>query len=193
MRWIEFCKRASMSSMTRWWRARPNARYGVLPSVERGGGYLSYSAIPSYGVAFMVVAMLLHLLTIHMETVLLAMVVVKKVGQEVFCDTCVVGFVTRVSKPIQGAKVVVQCKHHVGKHLYYTKGTTNFQGYFSIPMNGDHSHEKCEAKAISSPTSCNNGVVSCERAIGIFNFKSIEILVVCTSVMQEYAIYDLED
>eukprot|EP01018_Ginkgo_biloba_P002252 Gb_32832 [translate_table: standard] len=127
---------------------------------------------------------------------------------QVFCDTCAVGFITRVSKPIQGAKVAVQCKDHAGKQLYYTEGTTDFQGYFNIPVNGDHSHEKCEAKAISSPTSCNipsytnigpvfltsnNGVVSSERITGPFGFKSTEILAVCTSVMQEYAMFDFED
>lgn len=123
---------------------------------------------------------------------------------KVYCDNCASGFPTRISPPIPGATVAVECKDRAGKRSFYNEERTNSNGLFSIAVEGEHEHESCEAFTISSPTTCNiqtnsnrgpvflthnNGIDSSERKTGPFAFKAPKTHPACKTVMAEYNIY----
>jgi len=127
---------------------------------------------------------------------------------KVYCDNCAAGFETRISPPIPGATVAVECKDKTGKRTLYNEDSTNSDGLFSIAVKGEHEREACEAYTVSSPTSCNlhsgtsrgpvylthnNGIDSDERKTGPFAFKSSQISSACKAVMAEYNIYSESD
>ncbi len=123
---------------------------------------------------------------------------------KVYCDNCAAGFPTRISPPIPGATVAVECKDKAGKRLFYNENHTDDNGLFSIPVNGEHENEACAAFTVSSPTSCNiptdtsrgpvflthnNGIDSDERKTGPFAYRSSEIHSACKAVMAEFDVY----
>lgn len=127
------------------------------------------------------------------------------VSGKVYCDTCQCGFITEASHYIAGARVAVRCMDKADNQIFYREEKTDDNGVFTIPVNHDHTHDRCVAEAISSPTECstpayknvapvylthNNGIASKERWSGPFGFKSNEILAVCQSVMKQYTMFD---
>lgn len=126
----------------------------------------------------------------------------------VYCDNCAAGFPTRISTPITGAVVAVECKDHAGKRLFYNEDSTNDSGLFSIAVKGEHEHEACAAYTVSNPTSCNtktdsnrapvflthnNGIASSERKTGPFAYRTTKIRGDCQAVLAEYNLYSDSD
>ncbi|PRQ29149.1 putative pollen allergen Ole e 1 family [Rosa chinensis] len=75
----------------------------------------------------------------------------------VFCDSCRIQFITRISELIQGAKVKLECKDRESGSITYSKeAETNEQGRYSIEVDSDHEEEDCEVVLVSSPNEdCN--------------------------------------
>jgi len=127
---------------------------------------------------------------------------------KVYCDNCAAGYPTRISPPIPGATVAVECKDRSGKRLFYNEQSTDNNGLFNIAVQGEHEHDACEAFTVSSPTSCNiptdssrgpvflthnNGINSDERKTGPFAYRSTTTHSACQAVMAEYNIYGDSD
>ncbi|XP_054776687.1 olee1-like protein [Prosopis cineraria] len=70
----------------------------------------------------------------------------------VYCDTCNVQFVTKISEPMAGAKVKLQCVDFANdKNITLSKeATTDEKGSYSIEVDGDHAEEDCQVTLISS-------------------------------------------
>ncbi|XP_054776665.1 olee1-like protein [Prosopis cineraria] len=70
----------------------------------------------------------------------------------VYCDTCDVQFVTRLSEPIVGATVRLKCMDSNNpKNITLEKeGTTDQNGQYRIVVDGDHAEEVCEVVPIKS-------------------------------------------
>ncbi|XP_010518802.1 PREDICTED: pollen-specific protein-like At4g18596 [Tarenaya hassleriana] len=70
----------------------------------------------------------------------------------VYCDTCRVQFITRLSKFLQGAKVRLECKNRVTGALTVSKeAVTDDTGSFLMQVTGDHEEEVCEIMLVESP------------------------------------------
>ncbi|XVF18669.1 hypothetical protein REPUB_Repub11eG0042600 [Reevesia pubescens] len=70
----------------------------------------------------------------------------------VYCDTCRVEFVTRLSEPIKGATVKLECRSPTNDSITYSQETsTDELGNYSIEVKGDHGDEICEVGAVKSP------------------------------------------
>ncbi|CAI9088792.1 OLC1v1023221C1 [Oldenlandia corymbosa var. corymbosa] len=84
----------------------------------------------------------------------------------VYCDPCNVEFHTRLSYPIPGARVQVQCRNRDTNAVTVTKeGWTNNDGGYSIDVIGDHEEEICEVSALSSPDAkCNVPFTNADKA-----------------------------
>ncbi|KAM7263205.1 hypothetical protein ACFE04_000888 [Oxalis oulophora] len=70
---------------------------------------------------------------------------------QVYCDTCNIEFVTRVSKFISGATVRLECKDREGGTLTYSaEDKTDEKGVYRIKVEGDHEEEVCEILLVKS-------------------------------------------
>ncbi|XP_015899170.3 olee1-like protein [Ziziphus jujuba] len=123
---------------------------------------------------------------------------------KVYCDTCRVQFVTRVSEYLPGAKVRLECRQRNDSTLTYsTEGETDKNGVYTLPVDGDHEEEICEVKALKSPREdCNEhfadydqkarvvltdktGVTNIARYASPLGFMKKEALPVCAEVLKE--------
>ncbi|MCL7035534.1 hypothetical protein MKW94_020164 [Papaver nudicaule] len=122
---------------------------------------------------------------------------------KIYCDTCRCGFETKVSEPIKGAKVALECKNREGGHVTFTgDGETDASGTYSIAVNGDHEDDVCEVTAKESPVEdCNepvkgrstgrvaitgnNGIPSPVRYVNSLGFLKKEPLSSCGKVIAE--------
>ncbi|CAF1919385.1 unnamed protein product [Brassica oleracea var. botrytis] len=72
----------------------------------------------------------------------------------VYCDTCRVQFVTRLSKFLEGAKVKLECRSRTNGTLTLTKeAVTDKSGSYKMEVTGDHEEEVCELVLVQSPDS----------------------------------------
>ncbi|KAJ0242591.1 hypothetical protein HA466_0205440 [Hirschfeldia incana] len=72
----------------------------------------------------------------------------------VYCDTCRVQFVTRLSKFLEGAKVKLECRSRTNGTLTLTKeAVTDKTGSYKMEVTGDHEEEVCELVLVQSPDS----------------------------------------
>ncbi|KAK4745846.1 hypothetical protein SAY87_012158 [Trapa incisa] len=70
----------------------------------------------------------------------------------VFCDTCRVDFATPVSYDLKDAKVKVECRNRTtGVVTISVEGKTGKDGWYRIPVEGDHEEELCEVSLLESP------------------------------------------
>ncbi|KAK3012213.1 hypothetical protein RJ639_011529 [Escallonia herrerae] len=70
---------------------------------------------------------------------------------QVYCDTCRVQFITRVSEFMSGAKVRLECKDREGGHITYSiDGETDDSGTYHLPVDGNHEDEICEVELMKS-------------------------------------------
>ncbi|KAM5586230.1 olee1-like protein [Rosa sericea] len=85
---------------------------------------------------------------------------------QVYCDPCRVQFPTRVSKPIEGAKVKLECRSRENETVVYTlEGETNEKGIYTLPVHKDFQEQICEVTAVESPKDdCNEKFDDIERA-----------------------------
>ncbi|KAA8526765.1 hypothetical protein F0562_009006 [Nyssa sinensis] len=125
----------------------------------------------------------------------------------VYCDTCRLQFVTRLSEFISGAKVRLECRDRQdAKNVTYTiEGLTDAEGYYSVPVAGDHEGEICEVTAVSSPDAeCNepanerarvslaknSGIPSQNRYANFVGFLKKEPLPECVDVLKELTLVE---
>ncbi|KAG9453593.1 hypothetical protein H6P81_006497 [Aristolochia fimbriata] len=128
---------------------------------------------------------------------------VLNVEGKVFCDTCRVRFVTRISEYIEGAEVKIECRNRTtGVLTARVEGRTDNTGSYFIQVKGDHQEDICEVELLSSPRpNCNeldgerrrarilltknNGIVSDIRHANPLGFFKKEALPQCTVVLKE--------
>ncbi|KAL1299619.1 hypothetical protein HN51_044170 [Arachis hypogaea] len=123
---------------------------------------------------------------------------------KVYCDPCRFEFETRLSHPLSNIKVTLECKK-IGDEkniTYLVEGQTDKNGFYSLPVKGDHQEEFCEVKTEKSThAKCkepmkkmdvdrialtkNNGVSSSIRFINPLGFMTRNIDARCVSVAQE--------
>uniref|UniRef100_A0A5B7B8L8 Putative Pollen Ole e 1 allergen and extensin family protein n=1 Tax=Davidia involucrata TaxID=16924 RepID=A0A5B7B8L8_DAVIN len=120
----------------------------------------------------------------------------------IYCDTCRLQFVTRISNYISGATVRLECRDRQdgGNVTYTTEGLTGADGQYSLPVPGDHEGEICEVIAVSSPDAecneptlerarislaMNSGIASENRYANYLGFLRTETLPECAEVIQE--------
>ncbi|XP_021288288.1 olee1-like protein [Herrania umbratica] len=86
---------------------------------------------------------------------------------KVYCDTCRVEFETRLSQPIKGATVRLECRDRTvgGSITYSQESATDEFGKYSIPVQGDHEEEICEVRVVKSPKEdCNEFMEAWQKA-----------------------------
>ncbi|KAJ0228811.1 hypothetical protein HA466_0321940 [Hirschfeldia incana] len=128
----------------------------------------------------------------------------------VYCDTCRVQFVTRLSKFLEGAKVKLECKSRANQTVTLTKeAVTNKDGKYQMEVMGDHEEELCEIILVQSPDAecgevnneeflrnaarisltANDGIVSNEiRTINPLGFMRKTPVADCPQVFKELGI-----
>ncbi|KAL5997889.1 hypothetical protein ACLOJK_008821 [Asimina triloba] len=121
----------------------------------------------------------------------------------VYCDTCRAGFETRLSEPLEGAKVKLECRSLVNNEITITKeALSNSSGLYHIPVETDHEEDLCEVIAVESPREdCNKcnpgrdrarilltrnvGIVSNVRHANPLGYMKNDIIEGCTQVLKE--------
>ncbi|XP_022718027.1 olee1-like protein [Durio zibethinus] len=86
---------------------------------------------------------------------------------KVYCDTCRVEFETRLTEPIKGATVNLECRNRTldGSITYSRGATTDELGKYSIEVEGDHAEEICEVSVTKSPREdCNEFMEAWRKA-----------------------------
>ncbi|KAK7247154.1 hypothetical protein RIF29_42031 [Crotalaria pallida] len=69
----------------------------------------------------------------------------------VYCDTCRLQFLTRVSEWMEGATVRVECKEIEGGKVTFSKeAKTDAKGFYKVEVDGDHEEETCEVVLVKS-------------------------------------------
>ncbi|GMI63594.1 hypothetical protein like AT4G08685 [Hibiscus trionum] len=130
----------------------------------------------------------------------------------VYCDTCRVEFETKLSEPITGATVVLECRNRTTGSLTYRSVymLTDKNGYYKIQVEGDYRDSDCDVSLVKSPRSdCSDptevwrkarvvlttadGVSSDIRFANNLGFKRKEALPQCKQVLTEMGYYELKD
>ncbi|KAE8723481.1 Alg9-like mannosyltransferase family isoform 1 [Hibiscus syriacus] len=130
----------------------------------------------------------------------------------VYCDTCRVEFETKLSQPISGATVVLDCKNRIdGSYTYRSLlMLTDNNGYYKIEVEGNYEDSDCDVSLVKSPRpDCNeptevwrkarvvlttdDGVSSEIRFANNLGFKMKEALPECKQVLTEMGYYELRD
>ncbi|GMH27120.1 hypothetical protein Nepgr_028963 [Nepenthes gracilis] len=130
---------------------------------------------------------------------------------QVYCDTCRIEFVTRVSEFLEGARVRLECRNRTGGDIAYTReGVTDKNGRYSLPIDGDFEDDICEVTLVKSPRedcselpidpfarqaakvslTSNNGVVDPIRSANPLGFMISNPLPECHEVLKELALLD---
>ncbi|KAI5662402.1 hypothetical protein M9H77_21725 [Catharanthus roseus] len=84
----------------------------------------------------------------------------------VYCDPCRVEFETRLSSPIAGATVRLECRNSEFENVTYSiEGLTDSVGHYKLSVKGEHEEDICEISAVKSPREdCNVKFESFEKA-----------------------------
>ncbi|XVF88023.1 hypothetical protein PTKIN_Ptkin19aG0016100 [Pterospermum kingtungense] len=92
---------------------------------------------------------------------------------KVYCDTCRVEFETRISEPIKGATVKLECRNRTTESITYSReAVANEAGKYSIPVEGDHEEEICEVIVVKSTRDdCNEPMEAWSRARVVLTSK----------------------
>ncbi|MFQ6627630.1 hypothetical protein Gotur_004838 [Gossypium turneri] len=85
---------------------------------------------------------------------------------KIYCDTCRVEFETKLSEPIPGAKVKLECRKQGDETVTYShEAETDANSVYKIPVEGNHEEQICEVSTVSSPRAdCNEKMESFEKA-----------------------------
>lgn len=128
----------------------------------------------------------------------------------VYCDTCRVQFLTKLSEFLEGATVRVECKQVDNfKNVTFSKEiVTDATGSYKVEVDGDHEEDLCEVVLVKSPRSdCaevdreshlqqaarisitkNNGIVSPIRQANPLGFLKKDRLPGCLDLLKELGI-----
>nr|Q29W25.1 RecName: Full=Pollen allergen Cro s 1; AltName: Allergen=Cro s 1; Flags: Precursor [Crocus sativus]AAX93750.1 pollen allergen Cro s 1 [Crocus sativus] len=136
-----------------------------------------------------------------------------KVQGMVYCDTCRIQFMTRVSTIMEGATVKLECRNiTAGTQTFKAEAVTDKVGQYSIPVHGDFQDDICEIELVKSPNSecsevshdvyakqsakvsltSNNGEASDIRSANALGFMRKEPLKECPEVLKELDLYDVK-
>ncbi|PIN13044.1 hypothetical protein CDL12_14327 [Handroanthus impetiginosus] len=70
---------------------------------------------------------------------------------DVYCEVCRTNFINKLSQPMPGAKVKLQCKgEEEGNITYSLEGVTDAKGHYRLTVEGDHGEEACEVTLLKS-------------------------------------------
>ncbi|XP_075477907.1 LOW QUALITY PROTEIN: olee1-like protein [Primulina tabacum] len=70
---------------------------------------------------------------------------------KVYCEVCRANFINKLSEPMAGAKVRLECRgEEAGNLTYSVEGETNGMGLYRLPVEGDHDEELCEITLVKS-------------------------------------------
>ncbi|KAE8653836.1 Alg9-like mannosyltransferase family isoform 1 [Hibiscus syriacus] len=135
-----------------------------------------------------------------------------KVVGHVYCDTCRVEFETKISQPISGAVVKLECRNRTDGALTFQSPeiTTTQSGDYSIDVEGDFQDSDCDVTLVKSPRpDCSDltedwrkarvvitsldGVSGDIRFANSLGFKKKEALPECKKVLTELGYYELQD
>ncbi|CAJ1961898.1 unnamed protein product [Sphenostylis stenocarpa] len=128
----------------------------------------------------------------------------------VYCDTCRIQFLTKLSETLEGATVRVQCSQvdNVKNVTFHKETTTDKTGSYRVEVDGDHEEDTCEVILVKSPRpDCseidheshllqaatisitkNNGIVSPIRQANPLGFLIKERLPGCAELFKELGI-----
>ena len=130
---------------------------------------------------------------------------------KVYCDPCQFEFESRLSKPLSGVKVVLECRKPEGDiKTFSLEGTTDANGFYTLPVVGDHQDEICAVRTdVNSHKHCNgpmktsdsdrvvltkhDGVSSPLRFVNPLGFKTHKINDECAKVYKELELDTLDN
>ncbi|KAL2238437.1 major pollen allergen Ole e 1-like [Sesamum indicum] len=70
---------------------------------------------------------------------------------EVYCEVCRINFINKLSEPMPGAKVKLECRgEETGNITYTQEGVTNEAGQYRLKVEGDHEEEECGITLVKS-------------------------------------------
>ncbi|CAN4116603.1 unnamed protein product [Withania somnifera] len=125
---------------------------------------------------------------------------------KVYCDVCRTLFENRLSKPMSGAEVRLQCRNLTDHSVTLTvEGKTNEQGVYSLLVEDNHENEICEMILMKSTMDdCtevpeggyakesarititnNNGIIETTRHANPLFFLKKEVFSECDKVFKE--------
>ncbi|CAM8889524.1 unnamed protein product [Rhodiola kirilowii] len=85
---------------------------------------------------------------------------------KVYCDTCRVGFETKLTEYLADAKVGLECRNReTGELTYAEEGVTDATGTYRIEVSGDHEEDICEVKTVKSPRKDCNEIAAWDKAM----------------------------
>ncbi|KAK8579274.1 hypothetical protein V6N13_142488 [Hibiscus sabdariffa] len=135
-----------------------------------------------------------------------------KVEGRVYCDTCRVEFETKLSQPISGAVVNLECRNRTDGAVTYKSPevTTSKEGGYSIDVEGDYEDSDCDVTLVKSPRAdCSDptedwrkarvvltaldGISGNVRYANNLGFKKKEALPECKKVLTEMGYYELKE
>ncbi|KAE8692254.1 hypothetical protein F3Y22_tig00110847pilonHSYRG00093 [Hibiscus syriacus] len=130
----------------------------------------------------------------------------------VYCDTCRVEFETKLSEPINGAVVKLECKNRTTEATTYQSNeiATNPSGEYRIEVTGDYEDSDCDINLIRSPRDdCSEPTESWRKARVVLTardgisgelrypnnlgFKKKEALPGCKKVLTDMGYYELKE
>ncbi|XP_020238713.1 olee1-like protein [Cajanus cajan] len=128
----------------------------------------------------------------------------------VYCDTCRLQFLTKLSEFLEGATVRVECSQvDNSKNVTFSKeAITDASGTYRVEVDGDHEEDTCEVVLVKSPRGdCseidreshlqqaarvsitkNSGIVSPMRQANPLGFLKKERLPGCLDLLKELGI-----
>ncbi|WVZ11515.1 hypothetical protein V8G54_016045 [Vigna mungo] len=129
---------------------------------------------------------------------------------KIYCDPCHFAFESRLSFPLSGVNVTLECINEQNNTVTYTKeGRTDANGLYSIPVHGDHQDEICVVVADSpNEGECNEampnksdriiltnnmGAASRARYVNPLGFMTQTIDSQCNVVVHELGLDNLDD
>ncbi|GMJ13844.1 hypothetical protein like AT1G29140 [Hibiscus trionum] len=130
----------------------------------------------------------------------------------VYCDTCRVEFETKISQPIAGATVKLECRNRSDESPTYNSPeiVTGSSGVYIIEVVGDYEDSDCEVGLVKSPrVDCNemtedwrkarvvltglDGISGNIRYANNLGFKKKKALPECKNVLTKMGYYELRD
>ncbi|QCD89473.1 olee1-like protein [Vigna unguiculata] len=129
---------------------------------------------------------------------------------KIYCDPCHFAFESRLSFPLSGVNVTLECINEQNNTMTYKKdSTTDANGLYRIPVRGDHQDDICVVVAKSpNEGECqeampnksdriiltnNMGAASRERFVNPLGFMTETIDSQCNIVVQELGLDNRDD
>ena len=133
------------------------------------------------------------------------------VGGKIYCDPCQFEFESRLSKPLSGVKVILECRKPDSDNITFSQeGTADANGFYNLNVVGDHEDEICAVRTeANTHKHCNvpmktsdsdrivltkhDGVSSSLRFVNPLGFKTQKINDECAKVYKELELDTLDN